>query len=528
MSAELETHLQALNTTDNFKALFRQHGIHYAWFAIGTVMIAMLATLLSGTIVNVAIPQIMGSFGIGQDVAQWLSTGNLAAAAIGMIVQAWLAQTLGLRNMMLIVMLLFMAGSLIGGISNDISLLIFSRLLQGFASGVIAPLSMSIIFQLFPSGRQGMAMGISSIGALLAPALGPTIGGLLIDTFNWRYVFFLAVPFSLICLPLTMLFLPERDGPRPHLPFDWTGLCLMTAAITSLLYGLSNGEKEGWSSEVIVLCLLLSITCAYLFVHWQSKAPYPLINLQLFNHRRYVIMVIISFIFGAGLYGSSYLLPLFLQIVQEMSPTNAGIAMMPSGFILALVFPLAGRLADRSDPRMLITAGIFFFACSCFLMVQADPNTGFWTLAWWMVLGRVGIGLVMPPVSLGALKNLPLELLQQGSGTMTFIRQLGGAFGVNFMSVMLTRRTQFHLDTVTNTQAFDNSETFEMTSQLSEHILGYGLTFWDQYYISIQILAKLLYSQAVMLGFRDAFLIGAIVFLLTLIPTWILRKPANQ
>ena len=303
MSDKLEAYIAELDTSEPIKALFRRYGLGYTNLAMASVMLAMLATLLTGTIINVAIPQIMGSYGVGQDKAQWLSTAYLAAATVGMLTTSWLIQTWGMRIAVASTMTVFMFGSLLGGLSPNLEVMIIARIIQGATSGMITPLTMLIIFQLYPSGKQGVAMGISSIGAILAPALGPTVGGLLVDTFNWRYVYYLGVPFSFLCIPMALLFLPDRAGPKTKQPFDWPGMVSLSTAVTLLLIAFSNGEKEGWSSNIIIAYFVGAIASGASFIYLQVHSKAPLLNLKLFSYLRFSIFAITAFVFGAGLFG---------------------------------------------------------------------------------------------------------------------------------------------------------------------------------------------------------------------------------
>lgn len=525
MSAAVEDYIARLTTTEPIRDLFRRHGIGYAWWLMLTAILATLSTLLAGTIINVAIPDAMGAFGVGQDKAQWLATANLAAGTSGMLLTAWCVDRLGMRATLLWSMVVFTAGCLIGGFSPNMETMILGRILQGVPSGVVTPLGMSVIFQVFPPGRQGMAMGISAIGMILAPALGPTVGGVLIDTFNWRYVFFLGVPISLLCIPLALLFAPGVVPGRPSRRLDALGLVLVSGAITLLLMGLTHGEQNGWNEDQTLLEVVLALALFTGFIAWQRRSPQPLMDLAVFRSRQFSVMVLAGAVLGAGLFGSTYLLPLFLQVVQGLTPTGAGLAMMPAGLAMALLFPLCGRLADRLTPRTLMTLGIVVFAGSFVLMTAADASTGFWTFAWWMVLGRVGIALAMPALNLGAIGAVPAELIHQASGTLNFLRQLGGAFGVNLLSMALERRHKLHIDALTSTQRPDNETLQTLLASLQSQLQSAGLTAAEQYQVSMAWLGQAISQQAMMLAFRDSFWMTAGVFLATLIPLWLLRVP---
>ena len=514
----LENYLAQLTPNPAFAELFRTWGVHYRWFAVGTVVTGNIAAMLSGTIINVAIPNIMGAFGISQTDAQWLSTANLTASTVAMLASSWMLRRIGMRDTVLVAMLLFLAGSLFGGMAGNTDVMIFSRILQGVTAGMLTPLSMTIIFQVFPPGRQGLAMGISAVGVILAPTVGPAVGGVLIDGLNWRYVFFLGVPFSLLTIVGAFAFLPARVG-VVRMPFDWNGFLLLNVALIALLVGLSNGQREGRDSDYIVSCFVVATAFAVAFVWWQLRVEHPLLDLGLFTNYQFSIMALNGFVFGAGLYASSYLVPLFLQMVQHLSPTRAGALMIPPGIAMLLVFPFAGRLADTLDHRLLIGVGIVFCAVSFWLTSGADANTAFWTFAWWNVLSRVGVSLVMPAIQMGALMHVEVSRLTQASASFNFVRQLGGAFGVNLMSVVLDRSTVTHADYLLSTQTPGGSDTLNTLTMLRELAYAIGYAGTDTWNAARALLQGMLQQQALAAGFRDAFAILALAFLATMIPT---------
>ncbi len=521
-SAELEAYIAALTPNPAFAELFRRHGLRYRWLAMFTIVTGNIAAVLSGTIINVAIPDIMGAFGIGQDDAQWLSTANLASSTVSMLASAWMVRRAGLKGTVLVAILLFVVGSLVGGFATNLEVMIASRIMQGITAGLLTPLSMTIIFQVFPPGRQGLAMGISAVGVILAPAIGPAVGGILTDNFNWRYVFFLGLPFSALTLLGTLVFLPGRQAARPE-AFHWAGMGLLCVSITTVLVGLTRGERNGWDSNTIISCFAVALVSGLAFVRSQHGRAQPLLDLSLFGDRNFLIMSINGCVFSAGLYASTYLLPLFLQLVQHLTPTDSGSMMIPAGLVMVVIFPFAGRLADRVDARVLISIGILFFALAFWLMRHADADTGFWQLAWWIVLSRTGIGLVMPALQMGALSSVPPERLTQASGAFNFIRQMGGAFGVNLMSMMLERRVSVHTDYLSSTQTWGNSDTMETLGMLRGlgHAIGHVGT--DEWNSAIAFLQGMVQMEALQAAFRDSFVILALAFLLTLAPTMALR-----
>ncbi len=486
-------------------------------------MLASFTTLLTGTIINVAIPDIMGTFGMGADQAQWVSTGYLAATTGFMLLTAWSVGAWGMRVAYLTSMAVFLAGSVMGGFAPNESVLILSRIVQGTAAGLVGPLAMLVIIQVFPLERRGLAMGIFSVGVVLAPAMGPTIGGVLVDQFNWRYVFHIQIPLSLLSFPLGLLFMPGRESSGPRQPFDWTGLVLLSIAIFALLTGLSNGQRHGWNSDMILSYLGVAAVAGVAFIGWEHRSPHPMLDLRIFKEKRFAAASVITFVLGAGLFGSTYLVPLFLQTIIGVTPTTSGLLLMPAGLAMAAFNPISGFLSDKTSPRVMIWFGLAVFAYSSYLLTRIDLNTPFLTIVWWLLIGRIGLAAIFPSLNAGALKVLPLQLMSQGSGAINFLRQLGGAFGVNLLTVVLQNRTSLYVDGFAATQTTSNKVTQSLLQQLTGLLDRAGVAELHQLPMAIGQLARAVATQAAMLAYRDAFLIITLVFLLTMLPTTLLH-----
>jgi EmrB/QacA subfamily drug resistance transporter len=512
----------------SIEQLFQRYGPAYRWFATATTMVATISVVLSTTIVNVAIPDVMGAFGISQVQAQWLSTGFLAAMTATMLMTDWAYRAFGQRTSMTAALTIFSAGSVLGGMAPDESILTLARVIQGAAAGLVQPLAMTLLFQVFPPNQRGAAMGIFGVGVVLAPALGPWIGGMLIDSFNWRYVFYLGIPFAAGGIILSQLFLPAREhaGPRPG--FDWAGAGLLCGFLGLLLDALTNAQRQGWSSDPILLQFALAGMAAFGFIFWENHTSKPMLDLRLFANLPFAAASLVAFIMGAGLFGSTYLLPLFVQTIQGLTPTQAGLLLMPSGFALVLVFPIAGRLSDRFPAGLLIGGGMALFAYSSYLTGAIEINTGFWTIAWWTVLSRIGLGFVFPALTAGSLRVLPHALVAQGSGAMNFVRQLGGAFGVNLLAIFLERQTMFHADALTATQTSDNPATMTLLSQVAGLAQTANVPDTQQISLAISYLAQSIALQANTMAFRDGFFVVTFVFLLALFPTYLLHRAQRQ
>ncbi|MBD3648220.1 MAG: DHA2 family efflux MFS transporter permease subunit, partial [Pseudomonadales bacterium] len=417
---------------------------------------------------------------------------------------------------------IFLIGSLIGGVAPNPEVLILSRVIQGASAGVLGPIAMILNYQIFPVHRRGFAMGLFGIGVVLAPALGPTLGGFLIDNYDWRYVFFLAVPFCMVSVPLAIMFMPQREGDGPLPSFDWTGVILCSIFLLTLLTGLSDGQREGWQSEYIVMLFGTAVISGTLFVWWESRIENPMLDLSLFSNPKFVAAATVTFVIGIGLYGSTYLLPLFLQVLQGITPTDSGLLMLPAGLVMAAMFPLAGTLSDRIQPRTVIIMGLVLFGISSWLMRMVDMDTPYMDLVIWAIIGRIGLALIFPSLNAASLASLPLHLLSQGSGAINFLRQLGGAFGVNLLSIFLARRTADFSEQLANTQT-SSPVTIEMLSGVRHLLAHEGFAFVEQMAISMGYLSRTVYTQAMAFAFRDGFYLVAIIFFLSVIPTWFMK-----
>lgn len=419
------------------QALFALHGPRYRWLATITVMLGTMSVVLASTIINVAIPTIMVEFQLAQDQVHWLATGFLAAMTVGMLLNAWCAQRFGARGAYLLAMGLFIAVSLIGAVSEQFSLLVAARVGQGLLAGLIQPLAMITIFQVFPYNRRGQAMGIYGLGVVLGPAIAPAIGGVLVDTLSWRAVFLVVLPACVVGMAMAWRYLPGKDREAPPLRLDIAGVLLLAVGMTAVLWGLANGHRRGWVDPLLLVALPGGVITLVLFVLWQRHTRQPLMDLRVFRYPGFTGSFLMSMVIGAGVFASTYVTPLYFQQVLGESAASAGLMLMPAGLAMAFTFPVAGHLTDRFSETRIMLAGLLLFALNMVLMAGASLTTSAVWLVWWTLLGRVGLGLMMPPSSTGALGLLPPWLIPQGSGIFNFARQIGGALGVNLCALCI-------------------------------------------------------------------------------------------
>ncbi len=516
-------------STDTPQALAERYGPNYRWYVTITGMVGVVSMVLAMTTVNVAVPDVMGAFGIGQDKAQWMSSAYMATMTAGMLINAWITGVLGERRTFVGALFFFAIGALFGGAAPTEDALIFSRALQGFSAGVAQPLVMAIIFSVFPAERRGSAMGVFGLGVVFAPAIGPTLGGLMIEYFSWHYVFFISLPFCALAAVLGLLFMPTRPMPKVIPPFDWLGFALLCAGLFGLMTGIADGQREGWASDAIVIRLAVGAISMIAFVFWELHTPRAMIDIRIFKSLEFSAAALIAFIFGAGMMGSTYVIPVFVQTVIGFTPLLAGLMMMPAGIMLAFIFPIAGRLSDAIPASTMIIVGLLLFAAGFAFMVGADGDTTFWTLVGMVMVSRLGLGFINPSLNASSLKAVPADKVRQGAGIANFMRQLGGAFGINLMVAFFQVRTHFHAEALTATQDWGNPTTLRLLTQV-EHLMQRisGLPLQQQKAAAHEYLGSMVYSKAEMLAFSDTFIVVGVVALLALVPAAMLSRTQRR
>jgi len=493
------------------------------WLMTGAGLLGMLACVLSSTSVNTAVPAVMGAFGIGQDQAQWLSTAYFAAMTGAMLLTAWLQQRFGQRPVFLATMAAFTAGSFLASSAPDMNTVIVARVIQGFCAGLLQPFTMAIIFTVFPPARRGAAMGMFSLGVVLAPALGPALGGVVTDEFGWRYVFLLPLPMAAAAMLAGAAFMPMGRANRLR-PFDWIGLILMAMSLGLLLDGIASGRRFGWSSDRIVLELTLGVLATIGFILRQLTARAPMLDLRLYGNIRFASAAVVGVIFGFGMFGSIYAIAVFMQQVQGFSATKAGVALIPAGLLMVVMFPTAGRLVDRFPSHILIMTGLVLFGFGFFLMSVSDVNTPYWIFIFFTLINRFGLSLIIPSLNTGALRALRPDQVSQGAGMVNFARTLGGACGVNLMVVFLESATAGHVQTIAASQTPANGASRELLMLTEALMRDAGVSAADAAAGAVLYLGQTIYAQAQTQGFQDTFMLTAFIAAFALAPAFLMGR----
>ena len=509
------------------EVLFARYGPRYQYYVTAIALLGTVSAMMTTTTVNVALADIMGAFGIGQDRVQWISTGNLAGQTTGQLLSAWLIASFGQRRTFVVGLCIFVASLLGAALSPNELMLVGARVVQGLMAGILQSLTMYTLFSVFPPERRGMAMGFFSINTILGPAIGPTVGGLLIESFSWRAIFYMAMPFSIAGILFGAIFMPERESADKRANFDWVGFALLCATMSSLLSGLANGQRLGWESDFVTGSLSVATLAGLVFIAWELYVPQPLVQLRVLKVGPFAAAACVAVVFGVGQFGTMFLIPLFVQTVQNLTPLDAGLLLMPGALLLGIFMPVGGYLCDRVPPRPLLMAGLTSFAISNYWLRGVDVNTTFAWILFCIVVSRVGQALINPTLNATAMRSLRGTELRQGAGMINFFRQLGGAFGVTLLSVSLDQDTLFYSNRLASMETAANSSTTELLETMQRLLAQAGASLDVQTAGALHFLGKVVYAQAYTLGFRDCFMLLTLIFMLALIPAWVMGRKAR-
>lgn len=436
------------------------YGERYRWLLLLAVMVGAMASIMSSTIITVAVPDMSRHFTIGQERAQWVSSGFMAAMTVAMLTTPWLLGRFGYRRTYGGSMWLLLVGGVVGGLSDHYALVLLARVGEGLAAGVVQPIPAIIVMRAFQPHEQGRAMAVFGLGAVLAPALGPTVGGVLVDLFGWRSIFFMVIPFCLASLWMSSRFVPSTSpgGASPGdntRPLDALSLLLAAAGTLGLLNGLVQ-LHDGLDART---ALLLAGACALMvwFVLRQRRLGRamaagarvaPLMDLTVFADRRFAMGSCVAFIYGMALFGSTYLLPVYMQVGLMLSATFVGTLLLPASLALALTIALVGRLTARWSTHVLVSTGLVLLAASFVLVFFVHLDTSLWLITSLVVVGRMGLGFILPSLNVGAMRGLSKEMIPQGASAINYARTLGGAVGVGLCGIVLEWRLAVYGDSL--------------------------------------------------------------------------------
>jgi MFS transporter, DHA2 family, multidrug resistance protein len=504
----------------------------YKWFLLANIMLGTFMAVLDATIVNVGLPKIMASFGVGLDKIEWVITAYMLAMAVMLPTSGWLADKFGYKRMYFIGLFLFTFGSMLCGMSSNENMLIISRIIQGLGAGTIQPLGMAIITREFPPNQRGIALGFWSISAAASVSFGPLIGGFLIDSFNWQLIFDVNIPFGIIAMLFTIVIQSEYINPKLR-KFDWVGFISVTIFLPLTLYVLSEGNaatnSSGWHTPYLLAFGAIALIALTVFLTAELTVKEPLLDLRLLRTHNFGISNIILIIFSIGMFGSTFLMPIYLQNSLGYTALQAGSVFLPVGIIQGIMAPISGRISDKMNPKLPILVGVILLSFSFYLNSKLSWMTELKFIMLSLYIRGFSMGLIFTALSTISLLDVPRDKMAQASAITNSIRQLGGSLGVALLATLLTLRVTYH------TQIFGGSvrtgsEMYQKTITNLKYHSQYsaGSSPSNAVRQSQALLMSNLSKQAYIQGINDDFLLAGLITLIGGIPIIFLRTKKSK
>jgi DHA2 family multidrug resistance protein len=500
------------------------------WIIAISVMLGTFMEVLDTTVVNVSLPHIAGNLSASTDEATWVLTSYLVSNAIVLPLTGWLARTFGRRNILLASVGGFTTFSFLCGIAPNLGSLIVFRVLQGATGGGLQPLSQAILMEAFPPAKRGKAMAFWALGIVVAPMLGPVLGGWITDSYSWRWLFYINIPVGIAAVVMALLFI--HDPPylrRRGGGVDYWGIGLLAIGIGCLQIMLDKGQEDDWfSSRFIVWLFVICVTGLALFVFRELVTRNPVVHLSVFKNRTYSTGVFLMTVLGFVLYGSTVLLPLWLQTLMGYPALQAGIAMLPRGLGSFLFMPIVGILMGKVEPRKLLGAGLLIAGYSLYELSRLNLNAGYWDIFWPQLIQGMSMGLLFVPLT--TITNDPIPKEEMGNATSLFnlMRNIGASVGIASVTTLVARHNQAHVNELGRFINEFNSAARSMYAAAKSAFMAQGMdpvTAGKQAYAAMWGMVQ---RQAAMMSYVDAFFLLSVMFICCLPLILLMRKPTKQ
>jgi DHA2 family multidrug resistance protein len=503
------------------------------WIIAMTVTLATFMEVLDSSIANVALPHIAGTLGASTDESTWVLTSYLVSSAIVLPMSGWLSNVIGRKRFYMMCVAIFTASSFLCGLATSLPMLIVFRILQGAGGGGLQPSEQAILADTFSAKQRGMAFAMYGMAVVVAPAIGPTLGGWITDNYSWHWIFFINVPIGIISLLLTHRVVHDpaylKELGRKAMRVDYTGISLIVIGVGFLQYVLDQGQEKDWfSSQIILVSFAIAIVALVALVIRELTHEDPIMDLRLLGKRNFATAATFSFILGMVLNGSTILLPQFLQNDLGYTAARAGMALSPGGIALAFMMPIAGILTSKFDPRVIIASGFAITAFGLFHVTNIYLGVSFDTMAVYRVIQVVGIPLIFIPISTLNYVGVPRSKYNQVSGISNFTRNIGGAIGVSLLNNFITRQGQIHRTTLTAHTNHANPFFERQLNAMTQNFIAMGASTSDASHRALAQLSAQIDLQSNVLGFVNSFwALGILILLLVPLP-FIMRRPSPE
>jgi DHA2 family multidrug resistance protein len=500
------------------------------WIVTMVVMLTTFMEVLDGAIANVALPHIASSLAVSVDEATWVLTSYLVSNAIILPISGWFASIFGRKNFYMACVAIFTVSSLFCALATSLEMLVILRVIQGVGGGALQPTSQAILFESHPPKHQGLAMAAYGMGVVVAPVIGPTLGGWITDTYTWRWIFLINIPVGIISLLLTSALVDDppylvRRSWRV-LRVDYIGLGLLAAGLGFLQVVLDKGQRDDWfGSPFIVACTVTFAVALVAAFFWELWTKDPVVDLRLLKDRNFFLANVLMFMLGFVLYGSTVLIPVFLQTLMGYTALQSGLALSPGGLVTMVMLPIAGVLLPRVGPRWLIAVGLLTGGLSLFYMAGWDLQIDYPTAAMGRIYQAFGLAFLFVPINAAAFTFIPRPKLQNATGIVNLARNIGGSAGVAFVTTWLARRAQFHQNALVGHLTPYDAGFLAFQQGAGGFLVGRGSDPSQAADQALGLAYGLVQQQSGMLAFIDTFWILGVFFLLLIPLALVLRTP---
>ncbi|MGZ2450107.1 DHA2 family multidrug resistance protein [Rhizobium ruizarguesonis] len=500
------------------------------WAAVVGSTLGAFMAVLNIQIVNASLADIQGAIGAGTDDGGWISTSYLIAEIVVIPLSAWLARVFSVRNYLLVNAILFLIFSVACAFAANLQQMIILRAIQGFSGGVLIPMAFTIIITLLPKAKQPIGLALFALSATFAPAIGPTIGGYLTENWGWEYIFYVNLVPGALMVGLLWVSLDRAPMNLKLLAKgDWPGIITMAIGLAALQTVLEEGNKEDWfGSDFIVHLSVIAAVSLTLFLIIELKTAQPLLNLRLLVRRNFGFGIVANFLLGIALYGSVFVLPIYLTRIHGYNSEQIGMVLAWTGIPQLLLIPLVPRLMKRFDVRLLIVIGFALFAASNFMNVHMTGDYASDQLFWPNIVRAIGQALVFTPLSAIATAGIEQENAGSASALFNMMRNLGGAVGIASLQTFLSKREQFHSNILTNSVSVFEEATRDRIARLTGYFMSHGVS--DQALAShkaVVAIALKIRKQANIMAFSDTFFLLGVALVVALLASLLLRKPGQ-
>jgi len=504
---------------------------HNPWAIALVVTMATFMEVLDTSIANVSLPHIAGNLSVSQDESTWVLTSYLVSNAVVLPISGWLSSKVGRKRFYMSCVAIFTVSSFLCGIAPTLGSLIFFRVLQGIGGGGLGPSEQAILADTFPSAKRGMAMAVYGMAVVLAPAIGPTLGGFITDNFNWRWVFFINIPVGIASLLLSSRFVTDP----PHLKWarertggiDWLGLALIATGLGCAEVVLDKGQELDWfHSSYITGFTLVAAVALVSFVVWEWSHDTPIVDVRMFERRGFAVANVLMLTLGISLFGSTVLLPQYLQVLMGYTAQQAGMALSPGGVLIILLLPFVGRLLSRADTRWMVAFGFLVLSASLFYMARViNLQMDFTTAVELRMFQSVGMAFLFVPIQTISYAGVPPQKYNQVSGIMNLSRNLGGDIGIAFVTTLIARRSQTHQAILAmHTTAYNPAYVAQLDG-IARSMERAGTTSIDAARHATLAMYRQLVQQATQLAYLDALWVLGVGAALMMPIVWMTKRP---